>query len=433
MTVLTPQLLESFVDSVRPTAQAVTLPPAVYTDAEFFAFEKEAVFGQEWLCLGRASDVPNPGDFVNVDIIGERLTMVHGQDGRIRVLSPVCQHRAMLVSEGSGNCRAFKCAYHHWTYGLDGRLVGAREMGRTEGFDRSRHGLPSLPVEQWQGFVFTSLRADPSPLAPRLAKLDALLANFELERCVTRNSFSSPSMPWNWKVMFENFNDGYHASRLHAGVHDFCPSDRSEFLPYDEDDAAIARTNGFLYPDGGFNALQRALLPVFPGITEEERSRAAFALVPPTLCIGVAPDQAFYFLIRPVDAGHIAVDVNYLFHPDALRDRLFEEKYELSNAGVNGIVAQDVEATTGVQQGLTSRFAPRGRYSYLEEAQAQFNRWLVRRYTAHWPGADDAAVSAAGAGPVPADPAAPTVATVRSAGNRIPPRPEGRSFLRSSR
>ncbi|MDT3440095.1 MULTISPECIES: aromatic ring-hydroxylating dioxygenase subunit alpha [unclassified Pseudofrankia] len=386
MTVLSPQLLESFAASVLPTSQASTLPATCYTDEEFFAFEKEAVFGQEWLCLGRESDVPNPGDFVNVEMIGERLTLVRGQDGTVRVLSPVCQHRGMLVSEGRGNCRAFKCAYHHWTYGLDGSLVGAREMDRTEGFDRSQWGLPSLPVETWQGFVFTSLRTNPEPLAPRLAKLDELFAHYELGRCVSRKSFESPSMPWNWKVMFENFNDGYHASRLHAGVHDFCPSNRSSFLPYEPDDASIARTNGFLFPDGGFNALQKALLPIFPGLTEEERSRAAFALVPPTLCLGVAPDQAFYFLIRPKNAGHIEVEVHYLFHPEALRDRLFEEKFQLSEAGVNSIVAQDVMATTGVQRGLTSRFAPRGRYSYLEEAQQQFNQWLVRRYTENWPG-----------------------------------------------
>jgi phenylpropionate dioxygenase-like ring-hydroxylating dioxygenase large terminal subunit len=402
MTVLTPQLLESFADSVLPTTQARTLPATIYTDEEFFAFEKEAIFAQEWICLGRVSDVPNPGDFVNVEIIGERLTLVRSHDNDVRVLSPVCQHRGMLVSEGRGNCRAFKCAYHHWTYGLDGSLVGAREMDRTEGFERSEWGLPSLPVEIWQGFVFTSLKADPEPLSPRLTKLDALFANYELDICVSRRSFESPSMPWNWKVMFENFNDGYHASRLHQGVHDFCPSNRSDFLPYAEHDAAIARTNGFLFPDGGFNALQKALLPTFPKLTDEEHARAAFALLPPTLCLGVAPDQAFYFLIRPKDAGHIEVEVHYLFHPDALRDRLFEEKFALSEAGVNGIVAQDVMATTGVQAGLSSRFAPRGRYSYLEEAQQQFNQWLVRRYAAHWPGGGRTAATAPALAPVPA-------------------------------
>jgi hypothetical protein len=33
-----------------------------------------------------------------------------------------------------------------------------------------------------------------------------------------------------------------------------------------------------------------------------------------------------------------------------------------------------------VQKGLRSRYAPRGRYSWQEGAQSQFNRWLVHRY-----------------------------------------------------
>jgi hypothetical protein len=88
----------------------------------------------------------------------------------------------------------------------------------------------------------------------------------------------------------------------------------------------------------------------------------------------------FYFLVRPTSAGTIDLEIGYLFHPDALADPLFEERYRLSALGVSQIVAQDVATTTAVQKGLGSRYARRGRYSWQEEAQAQLNRWLVRRY-----------------------------------------------------
>ena len=39
-----------------------------------------------------------------------------------------------------------------------------------------------------------------------------------------------------------------------------------------------------------------------------------------------------------------------------------------------------------VQRGLRSQFAARGRYSWQEESHVQFNRWLVQRYRAAWPG-----------------------------------------------
>lgn len=370
--------LERSTDAV---GRATTLPPAVYTDEAWYAFEREAVFSREWLCLGRESDVAAPGDYLTAEVAGEPLIVVRGRDGTVRVLSAVCQHRAMLVAEGSGSCATFRCPYHHWTYGLDGRLLGTPAMQRTEAFDRAEHGLPGLRCEIWQGFVFANLDPDAAPLAPTLAKLDPLLEHFDLAGCRPRAATDRfPAMPWNWKVMLENFNDGYHASRLHAGVHDFCPSELASFLPWEDGDGAVVRTNGFLHPDGGFNALQQAMLPIFPGLTNQERSRVTFALVPPTLAIGAAPDQVFYFLVRPTSPGTIDLEIGYLFHPDALADPLFEQRYQLSAVGVGQIVAQDVATTTAVQKGLGSRFARRGRYSWQEEAQAQLNRWLVRRY-----------------------------------------------------
>ena len=50
-----------------------------------------------------------------------------------------------------------------------------------------------------------------------------------------------------------------------------------------------------------------------------------------------------------------------------------------------------------VQQGLRSRFAIRGRYSWQEGAQVQFNRWLTPRYQKAW------AALKAGDAPAPAN------------------------------
>ena len=86
----------------------------------------------------------------------------------MRAMSAVCQHRAMQVCDGSGNATTFKCPYHHWTYGLDGRLLGAPAMERTVDFDKAECGLPQLRVEEWQGFVFVNF--DPAAAAARLRR-----------------------------------------------------------------------------------------------------------------------------------------------------------------------------------------------------------------------------------------------------------------------
>ena len=67
--------------------------------------------------------------------------------------------------------------------------------------------------------------------------------------------------------MFENFNDGYHANRLHQFVQDFCPSNMTEFPePWDDASNVIFRRAGYTHIDGGFNATHRVIMPVFPGL-----------------------------------------------------------------------------------------------------------------------------------------------------------------------
>lgn len=387
MNVFDQAFLDSFDSSVGPTAVAETLPPACYRDPAWFAWERTTIFESEWLCVGRADRVPEPGDYFTTTLLDEPLIVVRSKDGEVRVLSAVCQHRGMTLAEGAGNCSTFTCPYHHWVYGNDGRLLGAPAMHRTDDFDKAGFGLPSLPVAQWQGFVFTTFApADALPPLPseRFGKVDPYARNFELERCVTPVVQTYPGMPWNWKVMFENFNDGYHANKLHAGIHDFCPSENAEFTDWDDDDGAIVRTNRFVHIDGGFNPMQKALLPIFPSITEEERWRVTFALLPPNLMIGLAPDQVFYFRLDPRSVDSIDLEVGYVLDPKSLEHPLFDLLFAQSEAGVRIIVEQDIDATTRVQRGLKSRFAPRGRYSWQEEAQRQLNRWLVRRYRQHW-------------------------------------------------
>ncbi|HEV8299175.1 MAG TPA: aromatic ring-hydroxylating dioxygenase subunit alpha [Acidimicrobiales bacterium] len=391
MSVLTAELLASFDESIRPVSEAKTLPPVVYTSEEFLDFERRALFDHEWLCVGRASSVPEPGDWFSVTINGEPLLVVRGKDGQVRALSAVCQHRGMQVAEGSGNTGTFTCPYHRWIYGLDGRLLGAPAMERTEDFDKKCYGLPNVRVELWQGFVFVNFDPDAPALTPTLTRYEPFLAHYELDRAVCPGTFTLRDLPWNWKVMFENFNDGYHANRLHRIIQDFCPSELAAFpVPWDDASNVIFRTNGYIHIDGGFNPTSKALMPIYPMLTEEERWRSTFALVPPTLCLGTAPDQVFFFLVRPKTACTIDVEIGYLFHPSALEHPMFDKLFAMSDAGVQVFVKQDQDATTKVQRGMKSRFAARGRYSWQEESHVQFNRWLVQRYHRHWPAPSEA-------------------------------------------
>jgi len=383
---LTPEVLADLDRSIDDVSTATTLPPELYTSGEFLDFEVEALFMKEWLCVGRAERIPNVGDWFTVEIVGEPIIVTRDKAGDVRAMSAVCQHRAMQVCEGEGNSSTFKCPYHHWNYGLDGRLLGAPAMERTDEFNKADYGLPNLKVEEWLGFVFVNFDNDADALTPTLDRYSPFVHNYDLEHAICPGTFTLENLPWNWKVMFENFNDGYHANRLHQFVQDFCPSSMTEFpVAWDDESNVIFRTAGYTHQDGGFNATHRAIMEIFPGLSDEERNRSTFALMPPTLCFGTAPDQCFFFLVRPTGPETIDVEIGYIFHPSSLEDPLFEQKMALSDAGVQVFVDQDQDATTKVQRGLRSRFAPRGRYSWQEESHIQFNRWLVQRYRSAWP------------------------------------------------
>jgi phenylpropionate dioxygenase-like ring-hydroxylating dioxygenase large terminal subunit len=383
MSKLDAKLLASLHESVADVADAKTLPASLYVSPQVLQVEKEALFMREWLAVGRAERIPASGDWFTVDLMDEPIIVVRDKEGSVRAMSAVCQHRAMQVCEGEGNSSTFKCPYHHWIYGQDGRLLGSPAMERTADFDKAEYGLPPLAVEEWQGFIFVNFDTAAAPLAPTLERYEPYLQNFDLADAVCPGTFTLTDLPWNWKVMFENFNDGYHANRLHQYLQDFCPSDMSAFpVPWDDDSGVIFRTGGYTHIDGGFNATHRVIMDVFPKLTDEERTQSTFALIPPVLCLGTAPDQCFFFLIRPTGPETIDVEIGYIFHPSALDDPLFEEKLALSDAGVQVFVQQDQDATTKVQKGLRSRYAPRGRYSWQEESHVQFNRWLAKRYRA---------------------------------------------------
>jgi phenylpropionate dioxygenase-like ring-hydroxylating dioxygenase large terminal subunit len=384
MKVLSAELLASFESSVAAVERACMLPSTVYTSEEFFEFEREAVYGHDWLCVGRADQVPQPGDFLAVEIAGEPLLVVRDRD-RIRVLSAVCQHRGMIIAEHGGNRARFTCPYHHWTYALDGRLIGAPDMERTVGFDKTHYCLPQLRTELWRGFIFANLDADAPPLAPSLSELEPLLGHFELEAATTRAGKTIPDLPWNWKIMMENFNDPYHASHLHGPLQTFAPSGMSDFFEWRDGMNHISRIQHFTQIDGSFNPTKKCLLPVFPGLTEAERKRGMFILIPPTLALAVVPDEIAYFIIKPQGAGAITIDINYCFNPEALEDPMFEYLFAQAEAGVDNFNVQDVYADTMVQKGLRSRFGRRGRYSWQEATLPQFNRWLVQRYRKYWP------------------------------------------------
>jgi len=374
--------IATFDASDQDVRTAVTLPPAAYTSPEFFEFEKDAVFYREWLCIGRAEQVPEPGDYLGLEIVGEPIVMVRDHDGDVAVFSSVCRHRNVVIVEGEGNCgRNLRCPYHWWTYGLDGKLRGAPEMQQTEGFDKEEIALPRIKTEIWNGFVFINFDNDAAPLAPRLRKFDALLANYHASELVTSPQFHY-DMPWNWKIMLENGTEHYHAVFLHSKFI-VRGSEDSSVPPWEgENDSAIISIVPVPVPDLGLSPHGGTYWPPIPTLTEEERKRFVFSAVPPNLHIGLQGDLMFWFMLLPVAPDRTLVRWAYCVPKDVIERPQFDSILELVHRGVENFNDEDFPINASMQRGLRSRLAGRGRMSVEEETAAHVARWVIQRYRA---------------------------------------------------
>ena len=99
-----------------------SLPAWLYTDAGFES-ERRHLFARTPHLICHVNDIPDPGDYQTLDILGEKFFALRGADGQVRSFHNVCRHRASRLADGThGNCgHRLVCPYHAWSYTLDGR------------------------------------------------------------------------------------------------------------------------------------------------------------------------------------------------------------------------------------------------------------------------------------------------------------------------
>ena len=111
------------------TADAKTLPQRYFVSPDIFAEEEEKIFSAQWVLVGHQSQIAKAGDYFVQEVAGESIIVTRDQKEAVRAFYNVCRHRGTrLCEEQSGHSAAIQCPYHAWTYGLDGRLIGAPHM-----------------------------------------------------------------------------------------------------------------------------------------------------------------------------------------------------------------------------------------------------------------------------------------------------------------
>ena len=343
---------------------AWTLPSRLYTDPAVLELEKEKIFNRTWQMVGTARQpcgesggasctLADVECYFTADAVGEPVVVVRDAAGVLRAFSNVCRHRAGPIAEGAGHRKNFHCAYHGWTYTLDGRLVGTPDVEGMEFFDRSTMGMVPLGLETWNQFLFVNLDRAAPPLAAFLEDISEQARRFAIEEFdfAERRDYV---LDCNWKVYVDNYLEGYHIPVAHPGL--------MQEIDYSQYRVVTRRYSS------------RQIAPVRPKTREDDGGRiygdgdggdALYFWVFPNLMLNLYPGNLQVNRIVPL--SHEKTLTIFEWYSRDASSLAVRERMRRAIEFSHQVQEEDIHLCEAVQRGLRSSTYDRGRYSVKRE------------------------------------------------------------------
>lgn len=372
-----------------PLEQARATPPEAYSNQDYYQWEKDNILKKQWLSLAHISQLTEVGDYINVDMLGEPLSVIRGDDNQIRVLSRVCPHRGMDIMPqeyghaDTGNCNKLRCPYHHWVFELNGKLKGAPLMKEHPEVADKSLGLHEVRSAIWNGFVFVNLEGSAEAIETQFAGLNSFLDRWNLDE-LTMVADITWDCDFNWKVLVDNFMEPYH----HAGAH------HTIFQPN------LPAQNCWTEPMGDnylichlplSKGLQEKVkmgepqlvdFKIIDGLKPEDYLEWTVYLGAPTFLLFMAVDRVYWYRLEPQSADKMILRTTMLIHPESELTDNYEETLTEQVELMRKFHMEDMEVCSAVQKGVTSSFYKSGPLSKLEEPIWQLQRYLARNIKA---------------------------------------------------
>jgi nitrite reductase/ring-hydroxylating ferredoxin subunit len=411
-----------------------------YTSPDFFAAEWEGVWTKTWQVAGRTREIPEPGDYVTIEIGPENILVVRQKDGRVRAFYNVCQHRGnRLVHQTEGGQPSFTCDYHSWKWGIDGTLLEVQdEADFSQGSPCGRLRLAEVRCEIFKGFIFVNMDPDGVSLRTYLGPLWEQWQPYPIERMV-RTQALTIKLPSNWKALIDNFSEVYHFATVHAPFLDYLednfrdidceifdeghtllrmkaalPSERhlagggepigkqlaDELTRWGLDPAdfrdrprdtrlALQRQKRLLGPERGHDH--------YPGLTDSQLTDSHHYTIFPNFAAGLLADGILFHRLRPhaTDPNRSYYDIHYYAVGEdafsaistaeggigAAQDDVPVEVLDYGDRSLGVLLDGDIATMKGQQLGLRSRGYRGGELSD-QEFRLAFYHHMIDRYIA---------------------------------------------------
>ncbi|MEJ5223773.1 MAG: aromatic ring-hydroxylating dioxygenase subunit alpha [Anaerolineales bacterium] len=360
---------------------AKTLPQVTVTSADVFAQEQERIFKRLWMCVGHVSRIPEPGDYFLQEMFGESLIILRDREQTIRAFYNVCRHRGARIceaealnAEGNGKFRgSIQCAYHAWTYGLDGKLIGAPFMKNVPDFPWDDFPLRAAPVQIWEGFIFVNLSME-SPL-PFGEIFDPLAGRFDMWNMPSLKSEKriAYDIAANWKLIFQNFHECYHCPTIHPQLNRL-----TDYTGAAHDFNEGPVLGGLMELTGGESMTASGQLCAIPlgNLPPEEMRRGYYYSIMPNLLLNIHPDYLMYHILFPEAPNRTRLVSEWLFHPQAAQHPGYHPQDAIDFWHETNL--QDWHVCELTQQGMQSQSYTPGWYSPRESLPAAFDRDYMR-------------------------------------------------------
>jgi phenylpropionate dioxygenase-like ring-hydroxylating dioxygenase large terminal subunit len=201
------------------------IPASDFTDPQITGRERERLWPKVWQIACREEEIPKVGDYVRYDILDESILIVRTAKDRVSAFYNTCQHRGrQLVDSPKGSVsQGFYCKFHGWKYKLDGALTRVHvkdSWGDCPAFTDGSLNLKQPQVDTFWGWVWINMDPDAESLADFLGEAVDALQPFEIEK-LRYAWYETLTMPCNWKVVVEAFNEGYHVAATHTTGFDY--------------------------------------------------------------------------------------------------------------------------------------------------------------------------------------------------------------------
>jgi Rieske 2Fe-2S family protein len=371
-----------------------------YKDEGIYNLEINNIFHKHWLFAGHISQVPDKGDYFLFEFSNESIIIVRNKNNKLKAHINVCRHRGSKIClDKKGNKNLLTCPYHAWSYDLDGVLISAREMPGDFKFEHN--SLIPVHLELIGGFIFISLSKNPLSLNNLKRDLNETLELFGLD-CLKLVKHKSYSIPANWKLAVENYNECYHCipshkefSRIHLmGTNDeVFKLKKSEYQQLNENNPKYAQFNcyydnaepgqeGYQYDRNPLNpgifsgtVTGEAAAPLLGKLTEYDHG-ASELMIGPLMFFLIYDDHIVGYRFTPISVDNCVCDIFWMVRDDAIENIDFK---------INNLIwlwdtttVADKTIIINNQKGVNSKFYSPGRLSLMENFQKEFLDWYIK-------------------------------------------------------